>query len=210
MNKKLYWDILDQKRKDILPLLSAFKQDFYLAGGTALALQLGHRDSIDFDFFSPKSFSTEILFQKIQKIFVSHSIVKTQEEKDTLTVEIDSSIKISFFIYPYELIKPLIDEENFRIAAISDIGAMKLSAITSRSILKDYVDLYFILHQIELGELLNLTKEKFPSIDANPILKSLVYFDDIREEPILFKHNDDVSFKIVKKYLVALIRDYLS
>jgi hypothetical protein len=75
---------------------------------------------------------------------------------------------------------------------------MKLSAITSRSILKDYVDLYFILHQIDLRNLINLTKEKFPSIDTNPILKSLIYFEDIQKEPILFKHNNDVSFELIK------------
>lgn len=210
MDKELYLDILDQKRKDILPLFKEFKTDFYLAGGTALALQLGHRDSIDFDFFSEKSFSTEELFQKIQEVFAGHSIIKTQEEKDTLTVEIDSSIKVSFFHYPYQLIKSLIDDENFKIASIEDIGAMKLSAITSRSILKDYVDLYFILQKVDLGILLNLTKAKFSSIDINPILKSLVYFDDIQEEPIIFKHNDEVSFELVKKYLTESVKNYLN
>jgi len=94
-------------------------------------------------------------------------------------------------------------------ASLEDIGAMKLSAITSRSVLKDYIDLYFILHKISLGELFKLTKEKFPTIDINLILKSLVYFDDIQEEPILFKHEGDISFESVKKYLSETVTKYL-
>lgn len=87
---------------------------------------------------------------------------------------------------------------------------MKLSAITSRSILKDYVDLYFMLHEIELNKLIEITKEKFPTMDTNLIIKSLVYFDDIQEEPILFKHGDDVSFESIKKYLSEKVTNYLA
>lgn len=210
MENKLHWDILDQKRKDLLPLLKSFKKDFYLAGGTALALQLGHRDSIDFDFFTSKSFSTENLFRQVELIFTKHQLTKTQEEKDTLTIVVDDKIKISFFSYPYSLINPLLDEENFQMASLEDVGAMKLSAITSRSILKDYVDLYFILHQIELDTLLAVTKKKFPTIDVNPILKSLVYFEDIQEEPILFKHNNDTSLGTIRSYLDNKVKNYLA
>lgn len=86
MDKKLYWDILDKERLELLPLFKVFKEDFYLAGGTALALQFGHRDSIDFDFFSSRSFSTEELFRKVEKILVGHKILKIGEAKDTLTL----------------------------------------------------------------------------------------------------------------------------
>lgn len=210
MDNKLHWDILDQKRKDLLPLLKSFKKDFYLAGGTALALQLGHRDSIDFDFFASKSFSTENLFRQVELVFTERELTKTQEEKDTLTVVVDGKIKISFFAYPYRLIKSLLEEENFQMASLEDIGAMKLSAITSRSVLKDYVDLYFILHQIKLDTLLTVTKDKFPTMDVNPILKSLVYFEDIQEEPILFKNNDSIDLETVKSYLGTKVKDYLA
>lgn len=209
MDKKIYWDILDQKRSEILPFLSNFKDDFYLAGGTALALQLGHRDSIDFDFFSTNSFSTEELFHKVERIFLGHQVVKIQEAKDTLTLIIDSSIKLSFFGYQYKLIKPLIDENFFKLASIEDIAGMKMSAIISRSVLKDYIDLYFIFHQFELTTLLNLTNKKFPTIDSNLVLKSLVYFEDIENEPIIFKHNQEVSFELVKKYLSETVKKHL-
>lgn len=210
MDKRFYWDILDQKRKDILPLFKNFKDNFYLAGGTALALQLGHRDSIDFDFFCEKSFATEDLAQKVEKFFQHYQVTKIQEEKDTLTFLIDETIKISFFAYPYKIINPLLDEDNFKMASLEDIGAMKLSAITGRSVLKDYVDLYFILHKIGLDKLLEIMREKFPTMDTNLIIKSLVYFDDIQEEPILFKHGDKVSLESIKKYLSEMVRDSLT
>ena len=209
MNKKVYWDILDQKRSEILPFLFDFKNDFYLAGGTALALQLGHRDSIDFDFFSKNSFSTEEFFHKVEIIFLNHQVVKIQEAKDTLTLMVDSKIKFSFFGYQYKLMKPLINENFFKMASIEDIACMKMSAIISRSVFKDYVDLYFIFQHFELAMLLNLANKKFPTIDSNLVLKSLVYFEDIEKEPIIFKHNQEVSFELIKKYLLKTVKKYL-
>ncbi|MCX6383487.1 MAG: nucleotidyl transferase AbiEii/AbiGii toxin family protein [Actinobacteria bacterium] len=116
MDKELYFDILDQKRTNLLPLLTPFKDNFYLAGGTALALLLGHRDSIDFDFFSSGSFSTMDLFQKVEQVFAGHQVVRTQEANDTLTIIIDDGLKVSFFAYPYELVRPLLNEDHFKIA----------------------------------------------------------------------------------------------
>jgi hypothetical protein len=210
MHKKLYFDILDKKRTDISPLLKPFKADFYLAGGTALALLLGHRDSLDFDFFCPNSFSTVDLFQKIEQVFTGHIIVKTQEAKDTLTIIIDEGVKVSFFAYPHKLVRPLLREDNFEIASLEDIACMKLAAITSRSLLKDYVDLYFILNKIALGKLLTFVKEKYSKIDANLILKSLVYFEDVEQEPILFRNNQDVGFKLIKEYLAGTVKEYMT
>ncbi len=206
---KIYWDILDQKRSRILPLLVDFKNDFYLAGGTALALQLGHRDSVDFDFFCQNSFSTNELYKKIEKTFSSCQLIKVQEAKDTLTLMVDTNIKLSFLGYRYKLIRPLKEEKYLKIASIEDIGCMKMSAIISRSVFKDYVDLYFILHHFNLATLLNLAKKKFPTIDSNLVLKSLVYFDDIEIESIIFKHDQEISFEIVKTYLLKTVKKYL-
>lgn len=209
MANKFFWDILDDKRLKIIPFFTNFKDQFYLAGGTALALQLGHRDSIDFDFFSTDSFSTTKLSSEIERIFIEHSVAKVQESKNTLTVIIDSDIKISFFTYNYPLIKPLLDEKYFKIASIPDIACMKFSAITSRSVLKDYVDIYCILHHFDLETLLNFCAQKFPTIDTNLILKSLVYFDDIQFEPINYKHLSEINFATIKKYLVTTAKTYL-
>lgn len=210
MDRQLFWDILDSPRTDILPLFAQFKASFYLADNTALALQLGHRDSIDFGFFSEDSFSTIELEKKVEQIFVGDQIIRTHETTNALSIVIDSSIKLSFFSYPYKLIRPPIEDNYFRMASIEDIGAMKLSAITGRSTLKDYVDLYFILQRIGLKQLLEEATTKFPTIDSSAMLKSLVYFADIKEEPILFKHGDNVSLDTIKEFLSETVKAYLT
>ena len=206
----MYYNILDKKRLSVLPLLKEFKNDFYLAGGTALALQLGHRDSIDFDFFSPNNIDTKKLFQKIKKIFNKYKILKVQEENNTLTVYIDDNIKISFFTYKYKLISKLLNEPYFKLASINDIGAMKLSAITSRASNKDYIDIYYILKQIPLPKLLQSANKKLPELDCNLILKSLVYFKDIEKEPIKFKNKNKIVFLKIQEFLIKEVRNITS
>ena len=205
----MFYNILDEKRKDILPLFKLLKSDFYLAGGTALALQLGHRDSVDFDFFSEKKFDTRNLLKKLKEIFKDHKIKKVQDEKNTLTIIIDENIKLSFFTYQYSLLNPLISEEYINLASIEDIACMKLSAIVSRSVEKDYIDLYFILQNNKLAKLLELSQKKFPSLDANLIIKSLTYFDDIVDEAIIFKNDKDVLFDKVKAFLLEVVKKNL-
>lgn len=197
----MFYNILDKKRLAILPLLKNFKADFYLAGGTGLALQIGHRDSIDFDFFSLKNFETKVLYAQVKEIFSGHKILKVQDEKNTLTVFIDKNIKLSFFSYPYKLVGKLVDEENFKIASIEDIAIMKMAAIVSRATNKDYIDLYFILKKRALKDILDKMEKKLPDLDINLVLKSLVYFADIIYEPIKFKNGKNVSFSAIKKFI---------
>jgi len=196
----MFYNILDKNRLAILPLLRNFEADFYLAGGTGLALQLGHRDSIDFDFFCPKDIDTQKLFARIKKIFAGHKILKVQEEKNTLTVFIDERIKLSFFTYDYKLIGELINEPNFRLASILDIACMKLAAIVSRATNKDYIDLYFILEKLPLNSILHQLNKKLPELDVNLVLKSLVYFKDVSKEPIKFKNNRNIDFAAIKTF----------
>lgn len=199
---EIFYKILDKKRTEILKLFLDFKSDFYLAGGTGLALQIGHRDSVDFDFFTRKSFDTVVLFSEVKKIFNGRKIKKTQEDENTLDIVIDEEIKVSFIKYDYKLIGDFIDCDYFKIASLEDIGCMKCSAIISRSLLKDYVDLYFIIKKIGLRNLLNLCERKFKDVDISLILKSLIYFNDIVEEKIIFKNNKNIKLKEVKKFFI--------
>ena len=218
----MFYNILDKKRLAVLPFLKNLKKDFYLAGGTALALQIGHRSSVNFDFFTSKDIKTNELFNQIKEIFSDRKIKKIQDEKNILTVIIDKDIKISFFSYKYPLLNKLIDEPYLKLASMDDIACMKLSAITSRSTLKDYVDLYFILQTKRnngfpiksgmaegtiLSKLLNLLPKKFPELDTNLILKSLVYFDDLTDEKIIFRNNNNVSLSELKKFFQKIVKE---
>ena len=202
----MFYDILDKKRIDILPLFVSFKKSFYLAGGTALALQIGHRDSNDFDFFSQENINTQELFERLREIFKGHTLLNIQEESNTLTILVDDVIKISFFTHKYKLIKETINDGNLSLASMEDIGCMKLSAITGRASNKDYIDLYFILKRLSLSDLLKKSHQKYPELERNLILKSIVYFDDITLEKILFKNNNNVTFDKVKDTLRSEVK----
>src|SRR3989344_9365292 len=202
----MFYDILDKERMSVLPKLAFLKDRFYLAGGTGLALQIGHRDSVDFDFFTKENFDTFNLYKELLEVFGQENVVKTLEEKGTLSIILNEKIKLSFFSWPYRLLEPLIKEEFLDTAGIIDIGCMKLSAVTGRAVEKDYIDLYFILKQISLTTLLSKAKEKMPDLDYNLILKSIIYFDDVVKENIIFKHNRDVSFDEIKGFLEAEVK----
>lgn len=204
----MFYNILDTNRKKLLQFLTPFKQHYYLAGGTGLALQIGHRKSEDFDFFTSRPFSTADLFREVQEHLIKYTLVKVQDEENTLTILVNNTMKISFFYYPYPLIKPILEEEYCKIASVIDIGCMKLSTIISRATLKDYIDLYFILKRISLKKLLDSSKKKHPTVDTNLALKSLVYFDDVSADPMEFIPGHTVSFDQVKTFLTNEVKKY--
>ena len=206
----IHWNILDEKRKSILPLLKTLSQEesFYLAGGTGLALMIGHRDSIDFDFFKQGDFDTDVFLTKLEVVFSGYKLVVTQKEKNTISCIVDDTIQLSFFGFKYKVLKPFIETEYFNIASIEDIACMKFSAILSRSLEKDYVDLYFILQNFDLKTLIDISLEKYENIDPALILKSLTYFDDVIQEPIIFKENHEISFDAVKDFLRTVVKGY--
>ncbi len=204
----MHWDILDDKRKAILSKLALLRgEGFYLAGGTGLALHLGHRDSVDFDFFKEGSFDTAALFQKARKVLGEDQVTMTQEAADTLSIETADGVRLSFFAFPYKLVEPPTDTEFFPVASVKDIACMKLGAISSRSELKDYVDLYFIFKTESLGAVLEALKEKMPSMDPLLALKALVYFEDIKPVKIIFKSRP-VSLSEIKAFFIKTVKEY--
>ena len=203
----MHYDILDEKRRALLPLFACFKGRFYLAGGTALALQIGHRDSVDFDFFTGESINTEMLYLECEEVFASHAIAKTQEEKNTLGITVDD-VRISFMSFHYPLVRDLVDEPYLALASLEEIACMKCSAITGRSAMKDYIDIFFLLKQFSLAEILVLATQKFSALDQNLILKSIVYFDDVREEPIRFTSGNETLWLTVQDTLKAAVTAY--
>ena len=201
-------EILDEKRRGLLPKVATVGESFYLAGGTALALQFGHRDSIDFDFFIHSDIDTDDLWGKCMDVFTGNHIQKTQEEKNTLSIIIDHQVRISFFGYHYPLLEQTHQQNGLSFATPLDIGCMKLSAITSRATSKDYIDLYFILQNYTLTALLKACSNKYPTLDQGLILKSLVYFADITAEPIRFMPGFEIPFTKVSSTLTDIVKQY--
>lgn len=195
---ELHLDILPEWQRKILPSLIVFKKDWYLAGGTALALQIGHRESVDFDFFRPDSFDTQNLFERIQKIFPSSK--KTFIEKNTLYID-TNGVKISFMQFPYQQIEQTLESPFLRIAQQRDIAAMKLSALQQRSTRKDYIDLYFLLQNMSVSELCGCYFQKFwHNVTETLLRKYLTYFQDIENVDIKMKKK--ISWKTIQKTLI--------
>ena len=208
---KLKLFVLSENRKKIIPSFVTWKNEFYLAGGTGLALQIGHRDSVDFDFFTNNSFDPNKLIKKLTKIFDRNSFKVIQIEKNTLSILLNLEIKISFMTYDYSIVSPFISTEYLNIASIPDIACMKLSTIMQRSALKDYVDLYEIMKIYTLEQLLSFTKKKYPMIDSTIILKSLSYLEDIVDEPLIYKNEElKPSINVLKQFFQNEVKKYIN
>jgi len=183
MNKNisnLHLGILDEQRRELLDKLQPFIKGFVLGGGTALALQLNHRRSFDFDFFSSSPVANNHLEKLSQSLTVKSVAVDTADE---LTFFTDSDIKVTFLYYPFNHTFPLIDiGEGLNLFSVKDIAIKKAYTIGRRGEYRDYFDLYTILKGGYLGlpELTSLTKEVYGGIFSEKnLLSQLVYFDDL-------------------------------
>ena len=171
---------------------------FYLAGGTALTLHLGHRKSIDVDLFSMEEFDAEKPSYHLIQLGGNISVA----EKGTIHAFIHG-VKVSLLHYPYPLLKGLYLYEKIYIAAIEDIACMKVIAISQRAEKKDFYDLYEILHLYAPSELGRMVLEKYGTsrINSVHILKSFFYFDEAEKslDPVSLQ---GVTWEGVKKYLL--------
>jgi predicted nucleotidyltransferase component of viral defense system len=157
-------------------------RNFYLAGGTALALHLGHRRSVDLDFFSADSFDEDALVATVQALPEFSVVAKSTQ---TLYLHV-SSTKVSFIGYSYPLLFPLEPFRGLAVAEVRDIACMKLSALASRGSRRDFVDFYFVAQRYGLPQLLEFFQRKFAHANYSVIhvQKSLVYFADAEKEPM--------------------------
>lgn len=179
-------EALDKKGKEIFSLLKNFK-DYYLAGGTALALQMKHRISVDFDLFSEKKISKNHL-KKVKTIFAPKQIFVSVNNPDELTVFVDEK-KVTFLNYPFPLLLKLCNFEGIKLLHIKEIGATKAYTVGRRGLYKDYVDLFFIIHGKYCGlqEIIDLSVKKYGTdFNSRLFLEQLLYLEDIGNEPIVF------------------------
>lgn len=150
--------------------------EFYLVGGTTLALKLGHRNSIDIDLFTINSFDDEFIIKRIESKF---SFEGKYSKKNTI-IGFINSIKVDFISHQYKIIRPIIIEENISMLSLEDICAMKLHAITnSGQRLKDFIDIYFLLEHFSIRQMLSFYHEKYPLMNEVIPLRAITFFDDI-------------------------------
>jgi Nucleotidyl transferase AbiEii toxin, Type IV TA system len=153
-------------------------KDFYLVGGTALALQSGHRNSIDIDLFTQNDFTAEEIADLLDTEF---SFTTTLSRKNALLAVVNG-IKTGFIRHNYPLLFPPITEEGITFLSKEDISAMKIHAIIqSGKRLKDYIDIYFLLEHFSLQQMLGFFTGKYSYSNAMIAMKAINYFDDIDE-----------------------------
>lgn len=205
----MFEQILSGNAKKSLAVLgdSDILKNVYMAGGTGLALQIGHRISLDFDFFTPKEFDEKILVQRIKKTIPDFELEKM--EWGTILGYIKKT-RFSLFYYNYPLLFEARDFSGVKIADVKDISPMKIAAIADRGTKRDFIDLYFIIEKekiLSLEEILRLYDKKFKLLKQNRmhILKSLCYFDDA-EKAKMPKMLKNTSWKEIKEFFINEVK----
>lgn len=199
----MFEKVLSKKAKESLVLLgkSQLLKDAYLAGGTALCLQFGHRFSYDFDFFTRKEFDAKILVQRIKKLLPDFKLERTAW--GTILGYLGKT-RFSLFFYNYPLLFKPHDFLKINIVDVKDIAPMKIAAISDRGTKRDFIDLYFIAEIkkiLTLEEIFRLYDKKFKFLKENKfhILKSLSYFEDAEKDEMP-KMIEKVNWREVEKF----------
>jgi predicted nucleotidyltransferase component of viral defense system len=181
-----HWETVTPQLRDVLQLVSrqVFAEHFYLAGGTALALQIGHRPSVDLDFFSER----DELFDASR-----HAIIAALEQRAAVEVREDvignlllkvNQLSVGFFSYGYPLLEAVSAAGLLRLASVADIGLMKMDALMMRGARKDFVDLYCLTQTVSFDRLLELRPRKYPRSSNFEImlLEALTNFDNAERD----------------------------
>lgn len=203
--------ILNWNQKKILKQVDFLKQSkFYLAGGTALALQIGHRTSRDLDFYTPIHFRASELTRQFRRIF-GREIKETRLTEDSLWLTIKET-DLSFFRYPYKLIRPFVPYASAHLASPEDIAAMKIEAVIGRGTKRDFIDIYYLIKRYGLEQLLNFTQKKYSeSFNEQNCLSALIYFKDAeisqrdRKQVYLY---ENIEWRKIKKHIEKEVKKY--
>ena len=191
-----------------LELLRALMQEaalseLRLVGGTALALQYGHRSSIDLDLFG----KIDIDGYELQSILSKYGVLKVENETKIIHQYYIDNIKVDVVNYPFEWISPIIEEDGIRLASPVDIAAMKVNAIEGRGTKKDFIDMYMLLQHYSLKEIIAFYQQKYPNYSIFRALRSLTYFDDAEDQfmPRMFIED---TWENMKLYITNQVKLY--
>jgi hypothetical protein len=197
----MHSNILSNRQKELLPIVKSFGREFYLVGGTAIALHLGHRQSIDFDLFKNGRLKRKSILNKIQTFNYQFTITRNVEEHLDVIV---NDVKFTFFDYPFKVDANLHFDKIIKVPDLLTLGAMKAYALGRRSKWKDYVDLYFILKDYYNLEQITLKANSiFGDMFSEKLFRAqLSYFEDIDfTEPIDFL-GDKIPEDTIKDFLI--------
>ena len=196
----MHLNILSKEQKNLLPTLSLFKKEYYLVGGTAIALHIGHRESIDFDLFKEKNIRKKDIYTKLNSIDYKVSFADFNQVN-----MISSGVKITFFSFPYKIFCNCKFENFLKMPDLLTLAAMKAFAIGRRAKWKDYVDLYFILKfHYTFKEIANKAKEIFKEeFIEKQFIAQLGYFEGINyDEEVTYLIPNPPSEKEIQEFLI--------
>ena len=172
--------------------------DFFLVGGTALSLQIGHRISIDLDLFTLKPFDENILLEYLEQ---AKKFEVNLQNKNTLKGKI-AGIQVDCIMHAYPLVESLLHVEGIRMASLQDIAAMKLNAIVGTgSRLKDFVDIAFLSYYLSLKEMIEAYENKYELRNPFSVLKAISYHSDINFADEIQMINVKLEWKVIEKRL---------
>ena len=183
----LHNEVLTVKAKELFEYLSAFQKDFYLAGGTGLALQIGHRASVDFDLFSDTSIKKTLL-NRVESVFSNYLVKVLINNEKELTVTV-ADVKFTFLHYPFTPVLPFeVTAKPINILSLKEILATKAYTLGRRGEYKDYVDMYTGLHEgvSTLTEIVELARKKYGDFFNDRLfLEQLLYLDDVEKVDLI-------------------------
>lgn len=174
----MHSEILNDRQTELLPLMAQFRREYYLVDGTAIALYIGHRRSIDFDLFKPSLINHKRNIDKIAAMPFTHMVTRRVTEQMNLII---NDVKVTFFQYPFPIEATAKFETYFRLPSLLQLAAMKAYALGRRSKWKDYVDLYFLLsNHFTIADITAAATQIFGELFSEKMFRSqLCYFDDI-------------------------------
>lgn len=178
-----------------------YLEQFVLVGGTALALQIGHRKSIDLDMFTILDLDTDVLLDSLKKEYQVTERIKT---KGSLISDIEG-IKVDFIRFKYSFAYPIKEMDGIRLLAVEDIAPMKIDAISGRGSKKDFYDLYFLLERFSLEEILALYSAKYQHSTLFHVIKSLTWFEDAEPQTPPDILDKKVTWDKVKKRILQAV-----
>lgn len=203
----MHQEALTEKAVQLFPKLKQLG-GFYLAGGTALALQIGHRVSVDFDLFCQDDIPQKFLAE-VEKTFPEFKgeIFPTINNREELSILING-VKITFLKYPFPILKDFVDWDGLRLLDVLELSATKAYTIGRRGSFKDYVDLFFVLSDghANLDQIMELAEKKYGhEFNSRLFLEQLAYLDDVEETSILFL-NKPVDKKQIAEFFAQEIK----